>query len=237
MAWLAWNAQAHGVDDAVLKSTEAVSVRDAGPFIRFMPSLPSSRAALIFLPGATVDPRAYAPLLRRLADSGFAVTLVRLPWRTAPTRTAQAAVRERVANIVRGDTSRRWFLGGHSRGAALSARFASADPARFAGLILIGTTHPKDADLSDLPLPVMKVYGTRDCVADAEAVMANAHLLPPSTRWVRIHGGNHAQFAWYGRQLGDCNATISRDAQQTATVSAVSALLAAMDEAGDTSIQ
>jgi hypothetical protein len=61
---------------------------------------------------------------------------------------------------------------------------------------------------------VTKVYGSRDCVADSAAIFANASLLPRTTEYVRLAGANHAQFAWYGSQLGDCRATISRRVQQ-----------------------
>jgi pimeloyl-ACP methyl ester carboxylesterase len=117
--------------------------------------------------------------------------------------------------------ARRWILAGHSRGAALSARFAGEHPDALAGLVLIATTHPKQVSLAALPIPVTKIYATQDCVADSAAVFANAHLLPASTRWVRLEGGNHRQFGWYGAQLGDCSATISREAQQAATLEAL----------------
>jgi hypothetical protein len=52
-------------------------------------------------------------------------------------------------------------------------------------------------------------------------VKANAKYLPPQTRWVVIEGGNHSQFGYYGFQLGDNRATISRSAQQAATLEAI----------------
>ena len=41
-----------------------------------------------------------------------------------------------------------------------------------------------------------------------------AARLPISTAWVRIVGGNHSQFAYYGFQLLDHRATLSREQQQ-----------------------
>jgi pimeloyl-ACP methyl ester carboxylesterase len=176
-----------------------------------------------------VDPVAYAPLLRAVAEAGFPVALVRLPWRLAPTPSSRTVVWERIAAILAGDSSRSWLLAGHSRGAALSAQYAAEHSQGLAGLVLIGTTHPKRTSLAGLGLPVTKVYGTRDCVADSAAVLANAHLLPSSTHWGRLEGANHQQFGWYGSQLGDCSATISRAAQQAATLEA---LLSALTAAG-----
>ena len=44
-------------------------------------------------------------------------------------------------------------------------------------------------------------------------------------RWVEIGGGNHAQYGWYGEQLGDGLATISRPQQQEQIVAATAEFL------------
>jgi hypothetical protein len=71
--------------------------------------------------------------------------------------------------------------------------------------------------LSSLPVPVTKVCGTNDGVAPVADVLKNARLLPPSTKWVAIEGGNHSRFGHYGPQLFDGDATITREVQQTLT--------------------
>ena len=38
---------------------------------------------------------------------------------------------------------------------------------------------------------------------------------------MQIEGGNHTQFGWYGRQLRDRPATISREEQQARTLEAL----------------
>lgn len=87
-------------------------------------------------------------------------------------------------------------------------------PGQPRGLALIGTTHPRDHDLSHLTIPVLKVQAEHDCVAPPEEARRHAGRLPPATRWVDIRGGNHAQFGSYGSQINDCGATISREVQQ-----------------------
>jgi pimeloyl-ACP methyl ester carboxylesterase len=119
-------------------------------------------------------------------------------------------------------------VAGHSRGGALAARMAHADPQLVSGLVLIGTTHPRDQDLSSLQLPVTKIYGTNDDVAPLADVKKNAPLLPPGTKWVAIDGGNHSQFGHYGPQLFDGTATITREAQQTLTRTELLAMLASI---------
>jgi hypothetical protein len=56
-------------------------------------------------------------------------------------------------------------------------------------------------------------------------VEANKRLLPNEVHFVAISGGNHAQFGWYGGQVGNGEATISREAQQAQVVEVTLALL------------
>jgi hypothetical protein len=89
------------------------------------------------------------------------------------------------------------------------------------GLVLIGTSHPRDFTLADVTAPVTKILGTRDGVAPLDKSEENRHLLPATTRWVLIEGGNHSQFGWYGFQPEDRSATINRDRQQALTIKAI----------------
>ncbi|MDQ3006047.1 MAG: alpha/beta hydrolase [Chloroflexota bacterium] len=70
-----------------------------------------------------------------------------------------------------------------------------------------------------------KVYATNDGLASVDEVEANAQYLPDDTTWILIEGGNHSQFGYYGSQLGDNAATISRERQQELTVEAILAAL------------
>jgi pimeloyl-ACP methyl ester carboxylesterase len=232
--WLVWNMQAHGVPDDAGRSTASVSVRDLDYATVFEPAgVADGRTALVFLPGGGVDPAAYLPLVRAVAEAGWPTALVRLPWRMAFSEGAQDEVWRRVTDVRSPlGAGRPVVLGGHSRGAALSARFTDRHGRELAGLLLIGTTHPRDEDLSALTIPVLKISGTRDCVADAESSAANRSRLPPQTQWVSIEGANHAQFGYYGSQLGDCSATITRTDQQQQTLATVVAWLTSVDAGG-----
>jgi pimeloyl-ACP methyl ester carboxylesterase len=172
-----------------------------------------SRAGLVFLPGAMVDPRAYGPLARAVAEAGFPVALVELPWRMAPTAAGEETVAERAAVAREAiDPSIPWVLAGHSRGAAIATRLMAGGPRGYAALVLVGTTHPR-IDLSSLSIPVVKIGGTLDCVAGRTRAEEAGPLLPAGTEWLWIEGANHAQFGFYGTQLGDCTATMSREEQ------------------------
>jgi pimeloyl-ACP methyl ester carboxylesterase len=223
MTWLIWNAQAHGVASSLLQPSASLDVAVDDEMTLFMPrNVDAHRPGMVFLPGGGVDPNAYVPLVRRIADTGVPIAIVRLPWRMAFSKSAEAETWNRVLR-ARGrlGAARPLVLAGHSRGAALSGRFSFTHDRELAGLIMIGTTHPRDEDLSQLTIPVLKIAATRDCVADMDATRANAKNLPASTTWVVIEGGNHAQFGYYGSQLGDCSADISREVQQQRTLDAI----------------
>ena len=112
----------------------------------------------------------------------------------------------------------RWVLAGHSLGGRVAASLARTANPKFAGLVLIGTSHPRDFSLAHLVIPVVQVFATRDTVANADKVHSALANLPPTTLSVHIDGGNHSQFGSYGFQPGDWPATISRETQQQLTI-------------------
>lgn len=214
-AWLFLSYRATGFDPALLQSNERVTVTDTPNTLIFRPIDQDRPGALIFYPGSMVEPTAYAPLLRAVADAGHLAILVRLPLRAAPLEAHKLKVMAQTQTILAEEPpAHAWIVAGHSFGGVMAARFARDHPALIDGLFLIGTSHPRDFDLSHAPFDVTKVYGTRDGLASEPEIQANAHNLPPSTHWVRIQGANHSQFGWYGSQLGDNAATISRQDQQ-----------------------
>jgi pimeloyl-ACP methyl ester carboxylesterase len=171
-----------------------------------------------------VQPEAYAPMARGIAEHGHPVFIVKLPFGSAPLESQQTGVMEQALEIMQKDDSvQYWVVGGHSRGAAIASRFALLHGNTFDSLILIGTSHPKEQafDLSNATLAVTKIYATNDGLASPEEVAANAIYLPDNTTWVLIEGGNHSQFGYMGTLLGDSAATISREQQQELTAKAI----------------
>lgn len=205
-----------------LQSDARVRVTAAETHWTFQPASDASNAGLLFFAGALVDPVAYAPIMRRVAEAGFPAVLVRLPRRGAfgGANGPDVLVRGVNATTLMPEVTR-WVLAGHSRGGEIATRLARTNAGAFRALVLIGTTHPRDFSLANTPLDVTRIYGTRDTVADVEKIEATRVNLPAATREVRIDGGNHSQFGYYGFQPGDWPATITRIEQQQLTVAAV----------------
>jgi len=228
---IAFRATSHA--RAALSSDSRVTVVRESHHWTFEPAAAPASAAVLFFPGAVVDPVAYAPLLRGAAAAGYPAILVEVPRRGALGGADNPEVFDRARTAMRSVRHRvRWVVAGHSRGGLIAATFVRGEPSTFAGLVLIGTTHPRDFSLADVPVPVTKVYGTRDTVADVDKIVATRANLPAAARMVPIAGGNHSQFGYYGFQLGDWPATIARDEQQRQTLDALLDVLrlAARDE-------
>jgi predicted esterase len=222
--WMANSFRAQGFDRSILNSDELVSIEETSSLISFRPNKNEQAKGLIFFPGGMVQPEAYAPMVRAIAEQGFNVFIVKLPFGAAPLESQEISVRETALEIMKSNgLIEHWVVGGHSRGAAIAARFAQLHGESFDGLVLIGTSHPKEAafDLSNSMLAVTKIYASNDGLASMQEVNANAVYLPGDTTWVLIDGGDHSQFGYYGSQLGDGTATISREEQQALTVQAI----------------
>jgi pimeloyl-ACP methyl ester carboxylesterase len=208
---------------AAIKSDERVTV-SLDRWIVFEPTDDAHQTGLIIYPGGRVDPRAYAPAARAIAERGYRVVIVPMPLNLAVFAAGRAA---EVMHAYPATTT--WAVGGHSLGGAIAALFADENPQLVKGLALWASYPAESNDLSQSGLRVVSVYGTRDGLATREKIDASRALLPASSEWVEIDGGNHAQFGWYGAQSGDLPATITRPAQQEQIVAATLRLLEAIE--------
>jgi hypothetical protein len=212
VAWLFYSYQAHGVEERFLQDSQTTKVEETSDFFLFTPT-DTFNTVLIFYPGAMVDPNAYLPLCRKISDSHIKVYLIKMPWRLA----SKGYNKPKELQLF-DDTTKIYIVSGHSQGAKMAAQFVFENPGLIDKLILIGSSHPRDISLARLDIPVLKIYGSSDGVADEASVMSNKAKLPPGTKFMRIQGANHSQFGFYGFQLGDHRATIDRQQQQAETL-------------------
>lgn len=194
-ALLANTFRTRDVDFQLLQSDTSVTVLNGEESLQFLPKS-RGNTGLIFVCGSGVAAHAYVPLLRPVTDAGYSVFIIKLPYRFASLESHKLVAINRIQRVIaeRIEISQ-WVLSGHSLGAALASRVARDNPELLSALVLVGTTHPKDDDLTSLKFPVTKIYASNDGVAPSEKIHANKHLLPEHTRWVLINGGNHSQFA------------------------------------------
>jgi pimeloyl-ACP methyl ester carboxylesterase len=226
VAWSLWAYRASSEAHNAMVSDARVEVVGGEHHWTFLPREGVRRVGLLFFPGALVNPVAYAPLLRSVAEAGYPAILVQVPRRGAFGGAEGAEPLNRgVTATLSVPQVARWVAAGHSRGGEIASRLASTHAPSLAGLLLIGTSHPRDINLARSRLPVMRIYGTRDTVADVEKLERTKVNLPPHARHVRIDGGNHSQFGSYGFQPGDWPATISRAEQQRLMLEATLAML------------
>jgi pimeloyl-ACP methyl ester carboxylesterase len=206
--------------EAALQSDAMVQVV-TDPWYTFMPTGEVKETGFILYPGGRVDPVSYAPTARAIAEAGYPVVLVPMPLNLAVFGAGKAA------DVVAAYPEvTRWAIGGHSLGGAMAANFTARNPDAVEGLVFWAAYPASSDDLSSLgTLAVSSISATNDGLATPDKIDASRPLLPPSTTWLPIQGGNHAQFGWYGPQPGDGEPTITREEQQAQVVAATVALL------------
>lgn len=209
---------------ASLQGDDRVGVIE-GRWIVFQPLAAPRSTGFIFYPGGRVDPRAYAPQARAIAEQGFLVVITPMPLNLAIFGADCAS--EVMAAFPEVE---HWVIGGHSLGGAMAANFAHNHSGAVEGMVLWAAYPAQSDSLADRDdLTVYSIYGTLDGLATPDKIEASRALLPATARFIPIEGGNHAQFGWYGEQPGDNPATIGRAQQQQMTVDATVEALAVVD--------
>ena len=186
--------------------------------VAFIPHDPES--GLVFYPGGKVQAEAYAPLMRRCAESGILCILVRPPLNLAFfDADAASDAFEQFPDI---DT---WVVGGHSLGGVVASDFVSRHGNGVAAIVLLAS-YPS-TDLTNYRGKTLTIAGTNDGVADRKSIEDARSMLPSDATEMDIDGGNHAYFGNYGEQDGDGKATITHEEQQTQTATAIAELVKA----------
>lgn len=231
VVWCLLPSPANTVALSAMSSDETVTV-SAVDWLEFSPrriglsgadstQVGEAVTGFVFYPGMHVEARAYAPLAKELARSGYLVVIVPMPLNLALLDQDAAAKVMKAYPAVS-----KWVIGGHSMGATMAGEFiarqkaaplGSANGGKISGLVIWGSW--VISDLSAVPgLPVISISADRDGNCPPALVAANKVKLPRNTRYEVVQGGNHAQFGCYGKQFGDNDATISAEEQRRQTV-------------------
>lgn len=193
---------------AAMDSDDLVTVTESATQIMMTPGGTSNEVGVFFQPGALVDARAYAAVLRPLAEQGHTVVIPKQPFGIAFLSTGAFSHARTAHPPV---TS--WVLGGHSLGGVVSAidaeSFSQAADHGVAGMLFFAS-YPA-SNMSGIALPVLSISASNDGLATPEKISASKTDLPPDTAFTVVQGAVHANFGDYGPQSGDGQPTISAD--------------------------
>jgi Alpha/beta hydrolase family len=204
---------------AALSSTPTVAfVEGPDGRLTYAPASGAPQAGLILYPGGKVPPAAYAPQAQAIAERGYLVAIVPVPFNLAvfDIDAAQAVIDDHPEIST-------WAVGGHSLGGSMAAQFIDSHRGLAAGLVLWASYSA--ADLSDDAVAVASTFGTLDRGAASFTSPDNVAKLGSNIALTPIDGGNHEQMGWYTGQPNDPPATISRVDQQRAAIDATLRLL------------
>ena len=207
-----------------LASGDGVEVVQSATRVELRPTGHLDPTGVVFYPGAKVDARAYAAILRPLAEAGHLVVIVKLPFGIAFTDVNAAT-----SVIDAEDGVARWAVAGHSLGGTVAARYAAGHHDRVAGLVL-WASYPAGSLAPHGDLTVLSVSGTNDGLTTPADVLASKPDLPRDTTFVAVRGAVHADFGDYGTQKGDGTPTIPREDAQRQITAATLAFLTELDQ-------
>lgn len=211
IAAVAWLRPHTAVEPALaaLRSDGAIVVRETFDAIVIAPRDKARPEGMFFQPGALVDARAYAAVLRPVAEDGRTVVIAKQPLGIG----FLAVGAFDTARVAHPDV-KAWVVGGHSLGgtvAAMEARDGQSGPSAPATGLLLYASYPATTMSTDLRMEVLSISGTMDALTTPAKIEASRRDLPPGARFEVIKGASHAQFGSYGPQAGDGTPTISDD--------------------------
>lgn len=201
-----------------LESSKYVTVEETANYIAFEPAGEFYNKGIIFYPGGSVEPEAYAPLMHAVAEEGYLCVIVKMPLKLAVLDVNKAdVVRKDYGNVAD------WYMAGHSLGGAMASAYAYENASKLQGVILLAAYSTED--LSKEKLDVLSIYGSADGVLNLDNYMEYRSNLPADAVEILIEGGNHANFGNYGAQSDDGVAGITAEEQQAITAGAICEML------------
>jgi len=198
---------------AAMQSDAKVSVAEYPTQIVLTPTSTPSTTAVFFQPGARVDARAYAAILRPLAEAGHIVVIPKQPIGIAFLATTAFESAQSAYPAVT-----RWVVGGHSLGgtvAAIDADDHDGDATAPVVGLLLYASYPATDMSGTLTASVLSISGSEDGLATPAKIDAAKPDLPKDASYLVVAGAVHAFFGDYGPQPGDGTPTISHDRART----------------------
>ena len=191
--------------------------------ITFTPKGKEPTKGFILYPGAKVEAKAYAPLCKKIAKSGYKAIILDMPLNFSLLSPNKA---EKV--MKQHDNIKSWVIGGHSLGGIVASKFAENNNS-VDGVVFLAS-YPLNDNLKQLGKKVVSIWGSKDGVVNFTRLIKSKDKLPEDTTYVEIEGANHSQFADYGEQKGDHDALISKEKQLDVTSNSIVKMLENIDK-------
>ena len=175
VSFVVWASNPAVPDKAALESlssSQVVDFQNTDGWLVFSPKNAPPTTGFIFYPGGRVDYRAYAPLAKEIAESGYLVVVARMPLNFAFFGLNEAS---EVIAAFPGVTT--WAIGGHSLGGAMAAQYAGMHTEYVEGLVLWASYPAGSNDLSGSGLQVISIYATNDGLATIQDIDASCQVM------------------------------------------------------------
>jgi len=190
------------------------SAEETSDYYLFKAENPVTDTCYIYYPGGMVHEEAYGPYMKMMAEKGVHSFLLRLTFDMALFET-EAADDAKNSEFAKANC-KKFALGGHSLGALGIAAYGQTHPDD--GLVFIAgypdeSQFEEGGSMQGHSAPAISISASNDLLATVAEVEEAKPLMPKSTEYVVIEGGNHAGFGYYGTQGGDGEAKISREEQ------------------------
>lgn len=191
--------------------------------ITFTPKGKEVTKGFILYPGAKVEAKAYAPLCKKIAESGYEVVILDMPlnFSLLGQNKAEEVIKEH-------ENIKSWVVGGHSLGGIVAAKFAEHNN-NVDGVVFLAS-YPLNDNIKQLGKKIVSIWGSKDGVVNFARLIKSKDKLPQDTTYVEIEGANHSQFGDYGKQKGDYDALISKEKQLDITSNSIINLLKNIDK-------
>lgn len=203
---------------AAVRADERIAISDDAAGIVLAPASGASGEGLVFIPGAKVDPWAYAAILSGLVTEDDLTVVITKPWLNLAFFDPRSL--STVTDLAPGVGS--WLVGGHSLGGVRACQLAPDA----AGLVLFGSYCAND--LSQSGLPVVSISGSEDGLSTPQKIADARPNLPADAVMVEIPGAAHASFGAYGPQAGDGTPTATAAEVEAVVVQQVADLARAL---------
>lgn len=202
---------ADAAPNAIAASTSDADVSViVGENLIFKPLKAPERLGLILYPGAYLDIRGYAPVLKRIAAKGYRIVVVSMPFDLAILG-FNLALDVKAAN----PDLKHWAIAGHSIGGAAGGVFAYQHPDAIDGVIFWDSFPPGITSLAEFKKPVWHIHRATPDGKPPESFVKQRATFPTSSHWVPVPGGIHMNFGAFsgGGYKEDWAPSISQEQQ------------------------